>query len=402
VIEETRQDVIDHPRSADAWGRLGMVLLAQLFDIDADHCFAEAARLDPSDARWPYGRGLLALKRNPDNALPFLRQAIAVESRPGTLSDYSMQLAEALLERRELDEAEQLFGQEYERDPSNLRAAFGLGLIAVARDDDRAAEKFLTVARASPFARKKATAELATLARARGDKAAATSFEKETVALPDDPPWPDPLLDLVFQLSVGQRGWERDVGMMERDGHYAEAAQKYLEHIKKAPTSQTYVGAGINLARLREYDRAIPLLREAVRLDADSVQAQYTLALVLFSRAEREWQQSPGADDAKEWFREAIPHARRATELKPDHARAYLFWGLALKYLGDPVAALAPLRKGVECRPEEFDLQFALGETLLETGHDREAETALKDAQRQNPNDPRPAQDLERLRAKTK
>jgi len=146
VIEETRQDVIDHPRSADAWGRLGMVLLAQLFDIDADHCFAEAARLDPSDARWPYGRGLLALKRNPDNALPFLRQAIAVESRPGTLSDYSMQLAEALLERRELDEAEQLFGQEYERDPSNLRAAFGLGLIAVARDDDRAAEKFLTVA----------------------------------------------------------------------------------------------------------------------------------------------------------------------------------------------------------------------------------------------------------------
>ena len=132
LIETTRQDVLDHRPSADAWGRLGMVLLAQLFDIDADRCFAEAARLDPGDARWPYARGLMALKRHPDNALPFLRQAIADESRPEILSDYSMQLAEALLERREIDEAEGLFHQWYDSDPNNLRAAYGLGLIALA------------------------------------------------------------------------------------------------------------------------------------------------------------------------------------------------------------------------------------------------------------------------------
>jgi tetratricopeptide (TPR) repeat protein len=402
LIKTTRQDVLEHPRSADAWGRLGMVLLAQLFDIDADRCFAEAARLDPDDARWPYARGLLALKRHPDNALPFLRKAIADESRPEILSDYSMQLAEALLERREIDEAEGLFRQWYDRDPSNLRSAYGLGLIALARDQDQEAAKFLTAARASPFARKKATAELATLARARGDQAAATAFEKETRALPDDPPWPDPFLDLVFQLSVGQRGWERDVGLLERDHHYAEAAQKYLDHIKKAPTSASYVGAGVNLARLREYERALPLLREGVRLDPNSDQAQYTLALALFSRAEREWQQTPGAADAKEWFREAIPHAKRATELKPNHARAYLFWGLSLKYLGEPAAAVVPLRKGVEIGPDELELQLALGEALLETGQGREAETYLENARRLDPNDARPSQALDRLRKKTK
>jgi tetratricopeptide (TPR) repeat protein len=402
LIETTRQDVLDHRQSADAWGRLGMVLLAQLFDIDADRCFAEAADLDPNDARWPYARGLLALKRHPDNALPFLRKAIANESRPEILSDYSMQLAEALVERRELDEAEGLFHQWYDSDPNNLRAAYGLGLIALARDKDQEAEKFLTAARASPFARKKATAELATLARARGDEAAAAVLEKETKTLPDDPPWPDPFLDLVYQLSVGQRGWERDVGQLERDHQYAEAAQKYLDHIKKAPTSASYVGAGVNLARLHEYDRALPLLREGVRLDPTSDQAQYTLALVLFSRAEREWQQTPGAADAKDWFREAIPHAKRAAELKPDHGRAYLFWGLSLKYLGDPAAALVPLRKGVEIRPEISDLQIALGETLLETGQDREAETYLENAQRLDPNDPRLVKDMERLHKKTK
>ena len=60
-----------------------------------------------------------------------------------------------------MGEAEKLFRQEYDQDPNNLRAAYGLGLIALATDDDAAAEKFLTAAKASPSARKKATAQLA-------------------------------------------------------------------------------------------------------------------------------------------------------------------------------------------------------------------------------------------------
>ena len=40
---------------------------------------------------------------------------------------------------------------------------------------------------------------------------------------------------------------------------------------------------------------------------------------------------------------------------------AYLFWGLALKYLGKSKEALTPLRRGVACRPEELELQLALG-----------------------------------------
>ena len=53
AIEAARAGVLQEPRSAGAWGRLGMMLLAHLFSEDADRCFAEAARLDPSDARSP-------------------------------------------------------------------------------------------------------------------------------------------------------------------------------------------------------------------------------------------------------------------------------------------------------------------------------------------------------------
>jgi len=95
-----------------------------------------------------------------------------------------------------------------------------------------------------------------------------------------------------------------------------------------------------------------------------------------------------------------VEHARRTTELKPDHARAYLFWGLALKYLGEPAAAVAPLRKGVMCRPELLELQFALGDVLLEAGQYREAETYLENARKIDPNDQRVTEALVRLHKK--
>ena len=88
---------------------------------------------------------------------------------------------------------------------------------------------------------------------------------------------------------------------------------------------------------------------------------------------------------------------RRAAELKPDHAQAYLFWGLSLKYLGDPAAAVEPLRKGVAVRPEEFDIQFALGEVLAATGKTAEAKTHFENARRIDPKDPRPEAALKKL-----
>jgi tetratricopeptide (TPR) repeat protein len=395
AIEHARQEVLNQPRSASAWGLLGRTLHVHLFDREADRCYAEAARLAPANARWPYGRAVLALKRDPEQALTLLRQAVAVQdSWPEGRFAMRMQLGEALLERRQLDEAAPLFRDELLTEPDSPRANFGLGLVLIARGNGRSAEACLNAARASPLARKRATAQLAALAGAREDGGtAAAALAKEAAALPDDPPWPDPFREENLKYQVGHRRWERaaaQLAQLESAHQYEEALGVYLEWIKKQPTtSQPYVGAGLNLARMHRYDEALPLLRKSVELDRDSANAHYTLGLVLFGQAETALQQGTRSTQIKDWL-----------ELKPDYARAYLHWGMALRFLGKADQAVEPLRKGVDCRPEEFDLQLQLGEVLLLLGQYQEAETYLEQARRLDPNNPRIAQDLEQLRNK--
>jgi tetratricopeptide (TPR) repeat protein len=313
-----------------------------------------------------------------------------------------LQLGEALLERQNLDEAEALFRDELRRDPNEPRAALGLGLALRARGEEDEAGELLSRARSSPFAKKTATAQLASLARSRNEAELADELAKQASKLPADPPWPDPILDEMMHLQVGARGRARAAEQLEQQHRYAEAAQAYLEWAEKEPNPRACVAAGINFARTRDYDRAIPLLNQAIALDPDSSNAHYTLALTQFTRAERETAATPGSPKARAWFEEAVEHFHRATVLKPDHAAAYLHWGLSLKHLGDLPGAEVQLRRGISCRPENFELQLALGEVLLATGKVPEAREHLENAQRLDPQDSRPRQALERLESDKK
>ena len=434
AIDNARRLVLKNPDSGQAWGDLGLLLLAHQFDIDADFCLAQASRLAPKDPMWPYARASIASKREPDQVVPLLRQA---QEAGATWPDHmrsvlGLTLAEALLAQGNLDEAELLYQHEQQHSPRHPRVALGLGLIAAARGKPEAATEYLSSARESPFARKKATVRLAALARSRGDTAAADAYELEIARTPFDPPWPDPLRDALAQLEVGRRAHDRLAARLEQEARYAEAAKLYLDQLAREPTLEAYVGAGLNLSRLKDYDKALPLLRKAVQLDPNSAQSHFPLALVLFDRAERAlraWRfamlaattasmaaSAPGPLPAgaalfpgrielpgpsgpiHAWFTEALEHAKRAAELKPDHADAYLFWGLALKHLGDPGAACAPLRQGLTYYPTGFELRLALGEALLGSGQLEEAQTQLEQARRLDPSDPRPAQALQRLR----
>ena len=318
TIEAARQNVLQKPRSADAWGLLGMTLEAQLYEPEADRCFAEAARLDPSDPRWPYFRGLYAQKYDPAHAVPFFREALAAAgSSPEEKSAVRLRLAETLLEERKLDEAEPLFQEELRLRPSEARAAYGLGLIAMARGDQAAAQKRLTAAAADPNTRKKATAQLAALARSHGDDAGAAAYEKEWAKMSDDPTaWPDPLVEQVARLQVASPSRSREVGDLEREGRYQEAADIYLQQIEEdANNAAAYTGAGLDLFHLGQYDRglrAAPGGSEAA--DPASSAAHYGLAQALFTWVEKAQRQKPGdaASSTVSGRRPSTPGERRS------------------------------------------------------------------------------------------
>src|SRR5439155_16816618 len=130
--------------------------------------------------------------------------------------------------------------EEERRNKDDPRTAFGLGLIALARGDERAAEQYLTSARTSPTARRPATAQLATLARARGDAAAATAFEEEAVPRPGDSlAWPDPLVAQIIRLRVGPDSRAEEmahhVAELERQRRFKEAADLYQRQNEEKP-----------------------------------------------------------------------------------------------------------------------------------------------------------------------
>jgi tetratricopeptide (TPR) repeat protein len=407
AIETARQKVRAAPRSAAAWGDLGIVLLAHICYPEADACFAEAARLEPGNARWPYYRGLIALTRDTDNALPLLRQAAALgHPDPAYQSALRLRLAETLLERDAVDEAEALFREELKREPGNPRAALGLGLIAQLHGDQRAAADLLSVARFSPLTQKRATAQLAVLARAHGDDAAADDLEQKAAAMPDDPggtvplEMPDPFVAAVGRAEVGRHARLREIDELEKTHQYARAAEIFLEQLQKERTATACSGAGLNLGRIGDYDRALPLLREAIELEPGRAEHHYVLAVTLFRQAEEQARRSPDAPQVRQGFREAAESARRATERKADYALAYLLWGRALLALKEPAAAVAPLRRGIVCRPENFDLQLLLGEALLDAGQEHEAAVHLENARKLRPKDERALQALERLHKK--
>ena len=107
------------PRSAAAWGELGMILFAHDLYADAAPVLGRAEQLDAADPRWPYLQGLALLFSDPEAVLPCLQRAAA---RAGRELAPTVRLAEALLEQGQVEEAAQHFQRVLERQPDHPRA----------------------------------------------------------------------------------------------------------------------------------------------------------------------------------------------------------------------------------------------------------------------------------------
>lgn len=184
------QDLVArNPGSAEAWGHLGKVLRAHDIIPESNVCFRRTEELDPADPRWPYllGRGLLP--SHPEEALACLQRAV---ERGDAVFSPRLYLAEQLIDRGRLDEAEALVRVVLDKEPDDPRAHQDMGRIALRRNQlEQSLDHLLRSAAKAPDAR----ATHATLAQVHsrmGNAKAAAEELRRMAPLDEEWSWPDP------------------------------------------------------------------------------------------------------------------------------------------------------------------------------------------------------------------
>jgi tetratricopeptide (TPR) repeat protein len=399
VLTSARQKVVATPQSGQAWGELGLLYRAHNLNVESNICFAEAARLDPRNPRWPYLIGMINLLIAPDDAVPHLQKAYDLAVEPEQKSACRLRLAEALLDRQDLAGAEKLFTEDVQASPQNPRAHFGLATVAIARGDHRAAIEHLLPVADTPFTRRKATALLAASYRQLGDPAVAERFERSALNAPEDLPWPDPFITEYARKETGRSARMKAVEELEAQGRIHEAVLALEEIAKTESDDQVLVSLGINQAKMGDFDRAERSLRIVLARSPDHAVARYFLGVSLFMQAERAWQ-AGNRTQAEPQFKEAVKELQRAAELKPDKGLANLYAGLALKYLGKLPEAAAECRAAIRASPQFGDAHLGLAEILIAMDKPDEAIPHLETAVRLLPHDARAKALLEKIRDK--
>jgi tetratricopeptide (TPR) repeat protein len=372
-VEAARARVSQSPRSASAWGHLGKVLIAHELRAPALVCFAEAEQLDPAEPRWPYLQGVALSQGDPDAALPKLRRAVELCGRSPDAP--RLWLAEVLLEQGHFDEAEKHFRAILKQNPSNPRAFLGLGRLALARDRLQDGLEPLKRASTSPYVRQRASTLLAQVQQRLGQSKEAAQELRRAAALPGDLPWPDPFVEEVARLQVGERARLGQARALINQGQAAEGVHLLGQIVRDYPDSYSaWLMRGQALFQLREFADAERALQEAIRLAPEAVDAQYALGCSFLEQGK---------------LADAATSLRRAIELKPDYALAYYQLSRCLNGQHDRAGALAALRDAVRYKPDLADAHAALGEQLAQDGQKAEALVHLRYAASLGPLDPK-------------
>ncbi len=389
AVRSARDQVLRQPRSADAWGDLGEVFVANELETESRPCFAEAERLDPGNPRWPYFQAGPLLNRGEwEAALPYLRRAVErCSDKDEGAAAVRLLLAETLMTLGRFDEAAAQIRHVLDRIPQDDRADFDAARLALLRQNWEAARVHLLRCLGSPFARQRASAQLAAVCQRAEDSAAADRYREQAERLPKDLEWVDPFVNEYLTRAVKKRFRYRLAESLQSAGRYAEAADVVWPMAAEHPFDYLpSLMLGQCLAQTGDYRDAEAALRQALRLAPDKVQTHYYLALLLFQEGEElNKQGGEGKARAEALFREAELSARQALAVKPDFGFALMDRGLALKQLGRKTEALAALRQAVRCNPEFAELHLKLAEALAEDGQNAEARAGFEQALRLAP-----------------
>ncbi len=357
-VQQAYSAALAHPLSADASGKLGMVLDAYQQYDSAAPCYERAHQLDGHSFRWVYYLGVLQIHQGKyDRAIVTLREALRLKP------DYipaRLKLGESLLATGQLEESSKTFTAILKDAPDSPEAWYGQGRVEAARNKSTAAIDALNRACDLFPAYGVAQYALALAYRKIGQQGnAEPHFRLYHANTTTTPPINDPLLAEVQALNIGVDAHLRRAADFEQQGRLTEAISEEEQAIQVDPAN---VQANVNLisleARAGHYDAAEKHFQDVVRLNPNRADAYYNHGVLLFGLGK--------SAEAEQAF-------RRALEINPFYAEAHNNLGFLLEKQGRTEEALAEYQTSIQDQPAYRLAHFHIGRILANDGKYDEA-----------------------------
>ena len=300
----------------NAFGELGLVLMAAEYDDVAAACFESAMDLAPDAMRWPYYLGHLHAVQG-DRAAAAELYARAHELRPSDLPTL-VRLGDTLLDQSRPEAAEEAFMRALALDPGSAAALAGMGRAALARRD---------AARAAEY-----------LGRALSADESATSLHY-------------PLAMAYRQLG----DLDEAAAHLRRRGSGVAAVRDPLMDVYSGvlESAITYETRGLRALQGGQLAAAEDLFRRGLEVAPDDPALRHRLGTVLMMAG--------NPRGAVEQFEETI---RRS----PDFAKAHFGLGLVAMLNGGYREAVERFSDAVEHQPDYLEARFGLADGLRVTG----------------------------------
>jgi tetratricopeptide (TPR) repeat protein len=381
AIEDARTAVRQAPRSAQSWGKLGMVYLAHNYLPEAIACLDQAGQLDAKDARLPYYLGIALTPGDPQAAIRPLERA--VELSGGQPDAVRLRLAKTLFAMGRSEEARQQFEQILRHNASHATAHLGLARIAVEAEDSSACRAHLRSCSNHPTTRKATQQLLAALDRRAGDAKSADRHLRQAERLPEDAEWSDPWDDELAALRKDRVARIRHCQVLMRQERLDEAIAGLNQLVQEDPDWDLgWQTLGAALTQQRRYVAAEQALHRALALSPNSVEALFFLGNAALFQGE---------------YPKAAAAYRKAIQLKPDHALSHDNLARCLALQGDRAGAIEAFRNALRIKPYLADSHRLLASLLIQEGKRAEARNHLLLALDLDPEDARSKKLLDQI-----
>ena len=367
AIRAARDALAADRGNAAAWGRFGMVLHAHRLGAPAGASYAEAARLDGDDHRWPHLHGRLLETAEPARALGLADEALRRNPRFAPALALRARVLEALGD----DDAEAAWEALRDLAPESVEAPLALGRRRLLRGDLAGARTaFEGVVERLPsstagwsflaqVSRRLGDPEGAAQATVRARAAARSASLGSTADL-------DPLLIAVEGLRADSRGREARARRAAASGDHDSAEAIYRRLVNERPGSADLrYNHGNALARLGRTEEAEAAYRAALSRAPDSSAAMANLANLL-ARGGRDQE----ADDLY----------RRSIAADPSHVPTLLGASSLHFQRGNLRQAERFLRDALASAPDHPGALQGLGQLLATAGRLGEASETLSRA----------------------